>query len=35
MALLKPGWEKGYYGRPPIHPIAGAAEIVQHEELPD
>jgi hypothetical protein len=35
MALLKPGWEKGYYGRPPIHPIAGAGEIVQHEELPD
>ena len=35
MALLKPGWEKDYYGRPPIYPIAGAGEIVQHEELPD
>lgn len=35
MALLKPGWEKEYYGRPPIHPIAGAGEIVRHEELPD
>lgn len=35
MALLKPGWEKEYYGRPPVHPIAGAGEIVRHEELPD
>jgi Lon protease-like protein len=35
MGLLKPGWEKDYYGRPPIHAIAGAGEIVQHEELPD
>ncbi len=35
MALLKPGWEKDYYGRPPVYPIAGAGEIVRHEELPD
>jgi len=35
MALLRPGWENDYYGRPPVHPIAGAGEIVQHEELPD
>lgn len=35
MALLKPGWENDYYGRPPIYPIAGAGEIIQHEELPD
>jgi Lon protease-like protein len=35
MGLLKAGWEKDYYGRPPIHAIAGAGEIVQHEELPD
>ncbi len=35
MALLKPGWEKEYYGRPAVHPIAGAGEIVHHEELPD
>lgn len=34
MGLLKPGWEKDYYGRPPIHAVAGAGEIVQHEELP-
>lgn len=35
MALLRPGWESDYYGRPPVYPIAGAGEIVQHEELPD
>jgi Lon protease-like protein len=35
MALLKPGWEKDYYGRPPVHPIAGAGEIIRHEALPD
>jgi len=35
MGLLRPGWEKDYYGRPPIHSIAGAGEIAQHEELPD
>jgi len=35
MGLLKPGWEKDYYGRPPIHAIAGAGEIIRHEELPD
>lgn len=35
MALLRPGWENDYYGRPPIYPIAGAGEIIQHEELPD
>lgn len=35
MTLLKPGWERDYYGRPPVHPIAGAGEIIQHEELPD
>lgn len=35
MALLKPGWERDYYGRPPVFPIAGAGEIIQHEERPD
>ena len=35
MALLRPGWENDYYGRPPIYPIAGAGEIIQYEELPD
>lgn len=35
MTLLRPGWENDYYGRPPIYPIAGAGEIIQHEELAD
>ena len=35
MALLRPGWETDYYGRPPVYAIAGAGEITQHEELPD
>ncbi len=35
MALLRPGWENDYYGRPRIYPIAGLGEIVQHEELAD
>jgi Lon protease-like protein len=35
MGLLKAGWEKDYYGRPPIHAIAGAGEITQCQELSD
>lgn len=35
MAILRPGWENEYYGRPPVHPIAGVGEIVQHERLAD
>jgi Lon protease-like protein len=35
LALLQPGWENDYYGRPPVHPIVGAGEIIQHEELDD
>jgi hypothetical protein len=35
MAILRPGWENEYYGRPPVHPVAGAGEIIQHERLPD
>jgi Lon protease-like protein len=35
MALLRPGWEKDYYGRPPVFPVAGAGEIIQQEELAD
>jgi Lon protease-like protein len=35
MGLLKAGWEKDYYERPPVHAIAGAGEIIQHEELAD
>jgi Lon protease-like protein len=33
--LLVAGWERDYEGRPPIHPVAGMAKIVQHEELDD
>lgn len=32
---LLPGWEREYYGRPPIHTVAGAGEVVGAERLPD
>ena len=35
IALLEPGYEADYEGRPPIHPIAGAGRIVAHEQNPD
>lgn len=35
MALLRPGWEKSYYGRPEIEPIACVGRIISHERLPD
>lgn len=35
MALLQPGWEDDYEGRPPVHPIGCAAEIVHSHQLPD
>jgi uncharacterized protein len=35
MALLKPGWEKNYYGRPTIDPVVCVGEILTHEQLPD
>ena len=35
MALLRPGWEKSYYGRPAIEPVACVGTIVRHEKLPD
>lgn len=35
MALLKPGWEKNYYGRPAIDPVVCVGRILTHEELPD
>src|SRR3954467_5128536 len=35
MALLKPGWEKCYYGAPPIEPVVCAGRILTHEKLPD
>lgn len=35
MALLKPGWEEDYEGRPPIYPIGCSGSIAQHERLAD
>src|SRR5688572_10166724 len=35
MALLKPGWEKSYYGKPAIEPVVCVGKIVSHEKLPD
>jgi Lon protease-like protein len=35
MALLRPGWEKTYYGRPEIEPVVCAGRILSHEKLPD
>ena len=35
MALLRPGWEKSYYGRPAIEPVVCVGRILSHEKLPD
>jgi Lon protease-like protein len=35
MVLLKPGWEKTYYGYPPIHDMLCVGRIVAHERLDD
>jgi Lon protease-like protein len=35
MALLKPGWEKSYYGKPAIEPVVCVGKILSHEKLPD
>jgi hypothetical protein len=35
MALLRPGWEKGYQGNPPVHPICCAGRIEDEQRLPD
>lgn len=35
IALLQPGYEADYEGRPPIHAIAGAGRIIAHEQNPD
>jgi Lon protease-like protein len=32
---LLPGWEREYSGRPPIHTVAGAGQVVEAERLPD
>jgi Lon protease-like protein len=35
MALLRPGWESNYDGRPPIYPVGCAGLITHAERLPD
>lgn len=35
VVMLRPGWEKDYQGRPPVHAFAGAGEIIQAETLAD
>ena len=35
VALLKPGWERDYYGTPPVHPVACAGVVEEHRRLPD
>ena len=35
MALLRPGWESDYEGRPPVFPIGCAGLITHNERLPD
>jgi uncharacterized protein len=35
LALLAPGWEKDYDGRPPLHPIGCLGRIVSDQRLSD
>ncbi len=35
MALLRPGWERDYDGRPPIFPVACLGRIATHHRLDD
>ncbi|HEY3121301.1 MAG TPA: LON peptidase substrate-binding domain-containing protein [Vicinamibacteria bacterium] len=35
MALLRPGWEADYYGRPPVFAVGGAGLIERFEPLAD
>ncbi len=35
IALLKPGFEKDYQGRPPVRAMAGLGKIIAHRENPD
>jgi uncharacterized protein len=34
MALLRPGWEPDYYGRPAIEPVVCIGRIMAHERMP-
>jgi Lon protease-like protein len=33
LVLLRPGWEKNYEGRPPLHPFACLGRIMAHKRL--
>src|SRR5688572_1075355 len=35
MALLKPGWETNYHGRPGIEPVVCVGRIISWEQLDD
>src|SRR3954468_19595907 len=35
MALLCPGWQENYYGRPAIEPVVCVGKVLSHEMLPD
>jgi uncharacterized protein len=35
VAALEPGYEADYHGRPPIRPVCGLGELVDHEPLAD
>lgn len=35
MAVLKPGWEAGYEGRPPIYPVVCLGRVASHQPLED
>lgn len=35
MALLEPGWEPGYEGKPPISPVVCIGRVVSHARLED
>ena len=35
MALLKPGWERDYYGSPEVYAVGCVGRVVQHRKHPD
>lgn len=35
IAVLRPGYQEDYHGRPPVHEILGVGRVVHHERLPD
>src|SRR5882672_8314647 len=35
IARLRPGYQTGYYGRPPVYDRCGVGKIICSEELPD